>query len=353
MFVFLQRFHPEVEIQKKEQKGQTSITSFVGDSVDIPNTDTINLKLQETLLKMIVVDNQPLQMVEGEGFKNLMKLINPKIQIPSRRTVTRKLKTTVDNICIPSFRQEFTNLLPRSINVILDMWTDKRQRSVLGVKVQFIDDQWKLRCIAIGFKHFHGRATGINIRETTASILNTYEIKEEQIITVMADNASNIAKALSCRSFLNGIDGDGPTVSSNNCEASSVNGTTATATHYEVDEDEESDSECDRSISLGSEDSLFLDDFEEYDIANVEGWEQGRCKAHLIQLAINDAIKSNVRVQKLITNVAGVINFFRRSNYWYGELRKLTVKGKGLRCINTTRWNSTYIALERLCCVCC
>jgi hypothetical protein len=44
---------------------------------------------RKTLAKMVMVDEMPFRLVEGEGFKNFIKTVQPMFNVPSRVTVSR------------------------------------------------------------------------------------------------------------------------------------------------------------------------------------------------------------------------------------------------------------------------
>lgn len=50
------------------------------------------------------------------------------------------------------------------IHVSLDLWSSIARQSILGVKIHFIDSEWKLQTWTVGFKHFSHRKSGHNIR---------------------------------------------------------------------------------------------------------------------------------------------------------------------------------------------
>ena len=70
------------------------------------------------------------------------------------------------------------------------------------------------------------------------------------------------------------------------------------------------------------------------------------CKAHLLQLGINDALKV---VSETVQIVNKIIAFFGRSSKHTADLKQRT----GGICLvkpNVTRWNSTFYSLERFLC---
>jgi hypothetical protein len=46
-------------------------------------------KIRAAVFKMIMVDELPFRFVEGEGFQDFMKTVEPRFSIPSRCTVMR------------------------------------------------------------------------------------------------------------------------------------------------------------------------------------------------------------------------------------------------------------------------
>ena len=78
--------------------GAESSVNKVADNSDI--IDLVNAEMQETdgikklnnsLLKMIVKDMEPLAIVEHEGFRSFVRDLNPLYQLPSRKKLTYEL----------------------------------------------------------------------------------------------------------------------------------------------------------------------------------------------------------------------------------------------------------------------
>jgi len=71
-----------------------------------------------------------------------------------------------------------------SIHLTLDHWSSLQQKSVLGVKVQYIDEEWNLRNITIGFKHCEDGNTAENLKSAVDALLSEYGFKIEQVRSV-------------------------------------------------------------------------------------------------------------------------------------------------------------------------
>jgi len=71
------------------------------------------------------------------------------------------------------------------------------------------------------------------------------------------------------------------------------------------------------------------------------------CLAHLLQLAIKDAIQSSELVKEVTAKVNSIVSYFNKSPQRHVELMKLT---SGLRMIKpvATRWNSLHNSMHRM-----
>jgi len=74
--------------------------------------------------------------------------------------------------------------------------------------------------------------------------------------------------------------------------------------------------------------------------------QRNSCLAHLLQLAIKDALKQSF-VADMAKKVNHIITWFHKSNIHYTKLKLLTKIGLKKPC--ETRWNSFYHCLSRLC----
>ncbi len=63
-------------------------------------------RLDEALVDMIVKDGQPSSMVEDEGFRNFVKILDPSYTIPSRKSVKAMVEARY-NIIRQAWRQDF------------------------------------------------------------------------------------------------------------------------------------------------------------------------------------------------------------------------------------------------------
>jgi hypothetical protein len=164
-----------------------------------------------------------------------------------------------------------------------------------------------------------------------------------QIGTVTADNASSILKAFK-------IDWN-----EKSPNQSSESQTTLDLEEFIEDSEDDSDWEDEdselESVELEMDEELMNLDMvgiDEEDITEVPGVCRNSCLAHLLQLAIKQPFTLNTYVRKLIGKVNSIVAFFSRSTHWRAKLKN---KSGGLRLIKpcSTRWNSQYHCIKRMC----
>jgi len=67
------------------------------------------------------------------------------------------------------------------LHFCVDIWSTKQKESVLGVKTQYVDEDWNMRTDTIGFLSFPESHTGVNIKERFDSTMNDMKIKSSQV----------------------------------------------------------------------------------------------------------------------------------------------------------------------------
>jgi len=87
------------------------------------------------LVKMIAKDLQPLSVVEDEGFRNFVAVLDPRYNIPGRKT----LRTSLIPRLFEEVRAQVVKELSESRAVALttDMWTSPSNMSFMAVTAHF------------------------------------------------------------------------------------------------------------------------------------------------------------------------------------------------------------------------
>lgn len=142
---------------------------------------------------MIAKDNMPLQTVDKEGFKNLMKTIVPLYSVPGRKSITKKIKEKYEYLKACE-KQKLEKI--NYFSVTADIWTDILNTvSYLGMTVHY-EFEGELQATTIGVTEITERHTSEVIGKWMKTILRDWHIDDEKIIVVVTDNGANIKKAV-------------------------------------------------------------------------------------------------------------------------------------------------------------
>lgn len=69
----------------------------------------------------------------------------------------------------------------KSLHFSLDIWTTKRQISVLGIKLHLITKKWSQSVRTIALVEFNGAHTGDNIKEKFDQAIKSYGVHDAQV----------------------------------------------------------------------------------------------------------------------------------------------------------------------------
>ncbi|KAK7882297.1 hypothetical protein WMY93_028471 [Mugilogobius chulae] len=121
--------------------------------------------LDEAIVDMIIKDGQPFSMVEGEGFTNLMEILDPLYKVPCRKTV----KTMVEERYQQNKKKAEEDLKKASaVSLTADMWTSRNMDAYLGVTCHYLSDDLDLSTVLLGVQYFPMTHTAAHIAEAAS-----------------------------------------------------------------------------------------------------------------------------------------------------------------------------------------
>ncbi|XP_041460598.1 E3 SUMO-protein ligase ZBED1-like [Lytechinus variegatus] len=137
---------------------------------------------------------RPIYIVEEKGFRDMIKVFDPRYSLPSRKTFS----TTVIPRMYDIVREQ--TVLPRleratSVAITTDMWTSRASDQYIGVTVHFIDDDWKMGSFTLENRELPPPHDNEHIAEVLRAIIAQWAL-ENKVSAVVTDNATNITKAV-------------------------------------------------------------------------------------------------------------------------------------------------------------
>merc|ERR1712082_344660 len=130
----------------------------------VPNIDLLQKKLDEAVVVFLANSGVALRVVELDSFKKLFKIVNPNIDIKSRKSYTKMIKVKGEEL-----RKEIINIIEvvktdvKTISFITDAWTSLSGDQFLSLTIQVINKNWNLHCFIPYICPFPQNHTQVNI----------------------------------------------------------------------------------------------------------------------------------------------------------------------------------------------
>ncbi|KAM6564201.1 hypothetical protein CsatB_030096 [Cannabis sativa] len=242
-------------------------------------------KCRQSIAKYILLEELPFRHVESEGFRQLIRQLEPRLETISRMTIARDIyQLYLDE------KEVIRGVLKKvRVSLTTDTWTSIQNINYMCLTAHWIDSDWKLQKRIINFCQITDHK-GETIGTEIESCLNQWGI--HKIFTITVDNAS----------------------------------TNSTAIEYVLRKFKSKR----HAIILDGE-FLHL-----------------RCCAHIVNLIVTDGLKEKNESIAAIRNAVKYVRSSPSRLLAFKECVKAEdIECKGLLCLDVpTRWNSTYLMLE-------
>jgi len=146
---------------------------------------------------MVALDSQPFSIVEDSGFVSLLKEMEPRYTISSRKYVTETI--------LPRIMRGVTDEVKKELQCVewysftTDIWsTEVSSDCLLSLTVHWLTKKFEA---VLHAQPLPGRHTGGVLSREYHSMLTKWNIKPEQVHLIIRDNASNMVKAMSDGGF--------------------------------------------------------------------------------------------------------------------------------------------------------
>lgn len=148
--------------------------------------------IDRSLIKMIVLDFQPLSLVENTGFKEYSKHLQPLYSLPNRKLLSTKMLPGAYN----AVRVQLIDILKevKYLAVTTDIWTSDNNRAYISVTSHFAHNN-QLTNAVLATKEIPETHTGINIAAALSDCFDEWDISQK-IITIVSDNGANVKNAI-------------------------------------------------------------------------------------------------------------------------------------------------------------
>ncbi|KAA0722277.1 Zinc finger CCCH domain-containing protein 13 [Triplophysa tibetana] len=145
-------------------------------------------KINEALVNMVIKDSQPFSIVDDDGFRELLHVVDPTYVIPTlkglKAMVKHKYKEAKEKA-----REQLQKVA--AISLTSDMWTSLNMDAFLAVTCPFIDDNDKLCTILLDVEHFPKSHTAENLATGHIKLMDEWGIKDK-VKYLVTDVAANM-----------------------------------------------------------------------------------------------------------------------------------------------------------------
>ena len=163
--------------QYEESKGKDPVsTENDNDNNNISNNLTSNvIKINKLILEELVVRcNLPPSIIEHAAFRKFLKALVPKWKPTSSRHFSKTLVPSLTDDTKNKIKDLLTTV--EHICITVDVWTDRRGKSFIGLTGHFIDLDYVPHALLLDFVRLKGSHTGENIHHITVEILDNLKV---------------------------------------------------------------------------------------------------------------------------------------------------------------------------------
>ncbi|CAF1334543.1 unnamed protein product [Didymodactylos carnosus] len=266
--------------------------------------------ISNSIIQDLIGDmRMPLNIVERTGFKNFMNKLDPKYSIISHRIITRDRIPKMYDAMLKKLK-----VICNNVSITLDLWSDRRLRSYMGVTLHTIIDKQN-KSYLLSFLPLAGRHTGENLISEFEKILQFYSI-QKTLVRLVTDNASNMIKAFD-KLILPGFE------------------------EYFKEENEEVESNRKSGSDKINDD---LNEVIDEALMTID-FKRIPCFAHTLQLVVDDGIKNSAAVKSSLTKIAKIAKFSHTRTVFAErlEILKATIPSN-----TNIRWNSQFHTITKV-----
>lgn len=154
---------PAEQTTKRKQQKQTKLTGFVQKpSSCYSKKDPKKLELDRLVAFMIANDCQPYSIVEDVGFVNFVTALDPRYELPSRTTISKKILPALYNELTAKLKKIFSSV--NHVSITTDMWTSVANQGYITLTAHFVYKN-ALKTAVLESMQIEGRHTAEAIKD--------------------------------------------------------------------------------------------------------------------------------------------------------------------------------------------
>ena len=183
-----------VQHKQLQSPGQVKLTDAFNATTKLPHSSKRAKELTDAIGYFIAKDMQPVSVVQGVGFQHMMNHLEPRFQIPHR-------KTFMDRVLPSLYLKVKETVLPciaaaDCFAITADCWTSRANEAYIGVTFHTITKEWEIQHFVLENQELPEQHTAANIAEAMKNVLAHWKLDSSKLSGATVDNAANIQKAM-------------------------------------------------------------------------------------------------------------------------------------------------------------
>nr|XP_054592253.1 E3 SUMO-protein ligase ZBED1-like [Nothobranchius furzeri] len=150
--------------------------------------------ITEAVTFYIATDMLPIYSVEKRGFNHLLKVLDARYVVPSRKYFADVALPHLYNTTREKIRSELEEM--QFYSATTDLWSSRTMQPYLSLTAHYINTSWTLRSICLQTAYFPDNHTGEIIAHGLKDALSSWGLSEERLVCMTTDSGTNIIKAL-------------------------------------------------------------------------------------------------------------------------------------------------------------
>jgi len=163
------------------------------------NTDEKSKAITKKIGIWLAAGLMPYNSVELLEFIELIQLLQPKYKVPGRLTFSHRIIPKLANDLAQQIKDDLIiNNNYSSVSFTSDLWTSIANSSFISLTIHFITEEFELKSLVLGVKHFPGTHSGFLISQKLNEIFLNYDLKDlsSKNAYIITDNGRNMLSGI-------------------------------------------------------------------------------------------------------------------------------------------------------------
>ncbi|KAL2081527.1 hypothetical protein ACEWY4_023380 [Coilia grayii] len=179
---------------------QSSITDTMFNATSYPTSSERHKTLTAAVGYFLAKDMQPINTVEGEGFKRMLIAFDKRYALPSRHHFNRMVLPNMYQQCRDKVTKEVS--AADEFAATTDLWSSRTMEPYISLTIHFIDTEFNLKVKCLQTAFMPEDHTGQNIADGLREALAEWGLNEGKLVCITTDNAANIKLAAEINGWL-------------------------------------------------------------------------------------------------------------------------------------------------------